>query len=183
MTSFGIPLLELHESSGSLMERASRMKYTVSTNDLRRIATNYLVALEIDPKAFAKTPFEVDTLPFHSNRGLVPNPLMYAYWGKPALRAPGTNGMAFEISAVSGELLEMNVGNASGCGGLPLIKDFEKLGGISDEEFLKYSDVERSNLVVKFATCPSLITPEAMNLGLVLTTNRFARTKAFRNPP
>lgn len=50
MTSFGIPLLHPPESSISLMERASRMKYTVSTNGLGRIATNYLTALDIDVK-------------------------------------------------------------------------------------------------------------------------------------
>ena len=184
MKSFGILLLHPRESSSSLMERASRMKYTISTNDLYTIATNGLTALDIDQRTIeTKNPLKVEQPLFHSDRGLVPSPLMYAYWGKHALRDPGSNGVAFEISAVSGELLEMNVGNASGCKGLPLIKDPDKLLAISDEEFLKYSDVERSNLVVKFATCPSLITPEVMNLSLVLTTNNFARTKAHRNPP
>jgi hypothetical protein len=76
---------------------------------------------------------------------------MCAYWGTPQLRDPGSNGFAFKISAVSGELLELNVGNASTCKGLPLIKDLDKLLAISDEEFLKYSPLERSNLVVRFA--------------------------------
>jgi hypothetical protein len=165
------------------MERASRMKYTVSTNDVYRMATNYLVALEIDPKSFKKTPLTIDQGVFHSDRGLVPSPLIDVYWGKPALRDPGSNGIAFKISAVSGELLEMNVGNASGCKGLPLIHDLNKLLAISDEEFLKYSDADRSNLVARFAICPSMIKPEVMNLSLVLTTNNFAGTKAHRNAP
>ena len=181
MTSFGIPLLELRESSVSLMERASRMKYTVSTNDVYRMATNYLVALDIDQKTFGRNPITVDQGLFHSNRGLVPDPMICAYWGKHALRDPVSNGVAFEISAVSGDLLEMNVGNASGCKGLPLIHDLDKLIAISDEDFLKYSDVERSNLVARFATSPSLITPEVMNLSLVLTTNNFTGTKVRRN--
>jgi hypothetical protein len=152
MTSFGIPLLKPNEGGNSLMERASRMKYTVSTNDLYRMATNYLVALEIDQKDFAKkNSLTVEQGVFHSNRGLVPSPLMYAYWGNPQLRDPGSNGFAFEISAVSGELLELNVGNASTCKGLPLIKDLDKLLAISDEEFQKYSAEERTNLVARFS--------------------------------
>jgi hypothetical protein len=157
MTAFGIPLLKPNEGANSLMERASRIKYTVNTNDLYRMATNYLVALEIDQKAFEKkNPLKVEQGVYHSNRGLVPSPLMCAYWGTPQLRDPGSNGFAFEVSAVSGELLELNVGNASTCKGLPLIKDLNKLLAISDEEFLKYSAEERSNLVVRFSNiiCP-----------------------------
>ena len=54
MQSFGILMERLGESSNSLMERASRMKYTVSTNDLYAIGTNYLAALEIDVPALEK---------------------------------------------------------------------------------------------------------------------------------
>ena len=158
MKSFGIPMLHLHESSSSLMERASQMPYTVTTNDLARIATNYLTALEIDVSSFEKkNQLKIDLEPFHSNRGLVPDPILQVYWGKPnsshSIRDTGTNGMGFEISAVSGELLEMNVGNASGCKGLPLLKldEFPKLLAITDEEFLKMSDTERTNLLYRFA--------------------------------
>jgi hypothetical protein len=152
MTSFGIPLLHLNESSVSLMERASRMKYTVSTNDLYQLATNYLVALEIDQNTFEKrNPLSVEQGDFHSHRGLVPSPLMCVYWGEPMLRDPGSNGLAFEISAVSGELLELHAGNASGCKRLPLLKDLGKLLAISDKEFLTYSTLDRSNLLVNFA--------------------------------
>lgn len=153
-TSFGIPLLHLNEGANDLMERASRMPYTVTTNDLYRLATNYVNALEIDLQPFvAKTPLSVRQGQFHSNRGLVPSPLMYVSWGKPTLRDPWTNGFAFEISAVSGQLLEMNAGNACGCKGLPLLKldEFPKLLAITDEEFLKMSDTERTNLLYRFA--------------------------------
>lgn len=174
MTSFGIPMLHLHESANSLMERASRMRYTVSTNDLNQIATNYLMALDIDQKNIGvKNTLVVDQGVFHSNRGLVPSPLMSVYWGKPALRDPGSGGVAFLISAVSGALLELNAGNTCGCKDLPLIKNLKKLTAIPDEEFQKYSDTERSNLLVQFTTCPSLITPKEMAMGLDLTTNGF----------
>jgi hypothetical protein len=188
MASFGIPLQHARESSRSLMERASQMKYTVTTNGLLQMATNYLEALDIDPKAISKNQISIDLRPFHSTRGLVPNPLMEAYWGEASpldagdlLRNPGTNGVAFKISAVTGQLLEMCAGNTCGCKGLPLIKDFGELFAIPNEQFSKYSDMERSNLLARFAVCPSLITPEAMRLGMILTTNPITKTQ-FNKP-
>ena len=151
MSSFGIPMLHLKETSFSLMERASRMKYGTSTNDIYRIATNYLWALEIEPNRLKAGPLKIEQGDFHSNRGLVPSPLIEAYWGKPSLRDPGSNGFAFKISAVSGELLELNVGNVATCKWLPLIKNLDKLVAISDADFLKYSSLDRSNLVVSFS--------------------------------
>ncbi len=161
MTSFGIPLLEQRESSFSLMERASRMKYNVNTNDLARMATNFLVAFEIDRDLYERNNGLVIEQPeFHSDRGLVPSPLLYGYWGgRKELRDPGSHGLAFEVSAVSGQLLELNMGNASGCKGLSLVneKDINKLLSIPDKEFQKYSDIERSNLVISYST---YVTPE-----------------------
>jgi hypothetical protein len=154
MTSFGIPLLHSNEWANDLMERASRMPYTVTTNDLYQLATNYAMALEIDLKnLILKNPLTVEPGVFQSSRGPVPSPLMSVYWGNRLLRDPGINGFAFEISAVSGQLLEMNVGNACGCKGLPLLKleEFSKLLAITDEEFLKMSDTERTNLLYNFA--------------------------------
>ncbi len=153
MTSFGISLLQLHEPSNSLMERASKMEYKITnTNELYHVATNYLMGLGIDAKALEKQcPVTLDEYSvFHSKKGLVPSPLKYAMWGRPLLRDPGTNGVAMKISAVSGDLLELNAGIFSG-GHFPLIKDLDKLLTIPDEEFLKFSDMERSNLVVQFA--------------------------------
>jgi hypothetical protein len=54
MASFGVPPLESNEGGNSLMERASRMEYTITTNNVYRMATNYLVALEIDQEIFEK---------------------------------------------------------------------------------------------------------------------------------
>jgi hypothetical protein len=176
MTSFGIPLLHLHESSNSLMERASRMKYAINTNDLYRIGTNYLRALDIDPKTIGMNSLlTVSQGIFHSNRGLVPSPLMNIYWKTSKLREPGPDGVACLVSAVNGQLLEMNAGNACGCKGLPLIKGFEKLIAIPDEEFLKYSELDRSNLVARFDTDPAIVTPDAVNLGLFFVTNQLVQ--------
>lgn len=152
LASFGIPLQGQGESSVSLMERASLMPYTATTNQLCLIATNDLMALDIDRKAIeTKNPLAVEQPIFHSDHGLVPSPLMYVYWGTSQLRETGSGGVAFEISAVSGDLLELNAGKACGCQGLPLLKEPEKLLAISDREFLEYSTLERSNLLVQFA--------------------------------
>jgi hypothetical protein len=165
MTSFGIPMLHLRESSHSLMERASLMPYSVSTNDLPHIAENYLAALDVDPNDVSTSHLLViDRGLFHSERGLVPSPLMVVYWGRPLLRDPGSNGVAFEISSVSGQLLELNVGNACGCKALPLLRNLGQLLAISDEDFVKYSDLERSNLVVRFANVPSEMMPAMTSL-------------------
>jgi len=153
MASFGIPLLYPHEPSRSLMERASSMDYKISsTNELYRIATNYLSALEIDVKALEKTcPLTLDAYPeFHSARGIVPNPIMIIIWGRPYLRDPGSNGISMKFSAVSGELLELNAGIYT-CKGFPLIKNLDKLVAIPDADFLKYSAMQRSNLLARFA--------------------------------
>jgi len=153
MTSFGIPLLYPNEPSTSLMERASSMDYKISsTNELYRIATNYLSALEIDVRALeATSPLTLNAFPtFHSDRGLVPNPIMIVIWGRPFLRDPGSNGIGMKFSAVSGELLELNAG-IHACKGLPLIKSLRELLAIPDAEFLKYSAMQRSNLVARFA--------------------------------
>jgi hypothetical protein len=152
LESFGIPLLHPKESAKSVMERASLMKYSVYTNDLYQIATNYMIALEMDQKVFEKeNSLTTDPPAFNSVRGWVPSPVICAYFGKRELRDPGSNGFAFLISSVTGELLEMNVGNSSTCKGLPLIKNLDKLAAIPDGEFLKYSSLERSNLLVLFA--------------------------------
>lgn len=179
MASFGIPLLHPHESSNSLMERASRMKYIINTNNLYRIGKSYLVALDIDSKNIGTNCFlSVSQGIFHSNRGLVPSPLMNIYWKTSMLRNPGPDGVACSFSAVSGDLLEMNAGNACGCKGLPLIKDFDKLITISDEEFLRYSELDRSNLVTRFVTYPAIITSGAMNLGLFCVTNQLVKANS-----
>ena len=165
MTSFGIPLQYLHEPSTSLMERASRMKYTVTTNQFYEIASNYLIALDIDSATIVRrNRLTIEQRNFSSDRGPVPSPRMQAYWGDHKLRDPGRNGAAFMISSVSGQLLEMSVGNELGCKGLPLIKDFDQLLAISDDEFSRYSDLDRSNLVVHFANLPSKYLPASTNL-------------------
>jgi hypothetical protein len=153
LESLGIPMAPM-ESAGSGMERASRMKYSVSTNDIYNMATNWLVVLNINVEKLEKVNYPiVNECPlFHSDRGWVPNPLLLVDWKN--TNSPGYDETAvqIQISAVSGELLKFSDGNGFfGKQSTPLIKDLGKLLDISDDKFLKYSDKERSNLVFRFA--------------------------------
>lgn len=150
-TSMGIPMGP-KESANSGMERASRMKYVVSTNDVYRMATNWIVALDIDLKKMeAVYPPRIDQGMFHSNRGLVPSPVITVEWKNQKIGYDPA-GVTVEISAVSGEFLKLRDGNgAFSKRKHPLIKDLKKLLAISDEEFLRYTEQERRKLVEQFA--------------------------------
>jgi hypothetical protein len=166
--SFGIPI-ESRESSVSAMERASQMKYLVNTNDIYRMATNWLVAMDIDVEKMEKVKSPaVDKYPiFHSSRGDVPNPILNVEWSSGEAHDMGR--VVVVISAVTGELLELrNTHGSFNKNTTSFIKDSEKLAAISDEEFLKYSTLERSNLLVRFADlhctnmyCPGVDAPVA----------------------
>jgi len=190
LQSFGIPM-ELGESSRSGMERASRMRYIVSTNDVYRMATNWLVALDIDlEKLEAANPPCVNKYPiFHSERGLVPNPLLIVDWKN--TNAPGYDPteVTVEISAVSGELLKLTDSGSFGKRGeQPLIKDLNNLLAISDEQFLKYSTLERSNLVVRFTSlhcsdlhCPGVDDPISPETNAVSHVSQITNSTAKQN--
>jgi hypothetical protein len=173
--SYGIPM-ERNESSISGMERASRMKYSVDTNNLYLIATNYLTALDIDVAKVEKTKrLSVNKYPaFHSNRGWVPNPLLTVEWyDASAIGYKPDRLIEVEISAVSGELLHLTAGNYFKERDQPLFKDMDKLAAISDEEFMKYSTLERSNLLVCFTGlhCSDLRCP-GIDESLSIRTNQ-----------
>jgi hypothetical protein len=166
--SFGIPLAP-NASSRSAMEQASTNKYTVSTNDIYRMATNWLIALDMDVAELEKShPPIVDQYPvFQSSRGPVPSPLLVVGW---------TNSdVSVVISAVSGELLKLDAGDGSfSKSGKNLIKDLGDLLSIPDEEFEKYSILERSNLLVRFAGlhctdlhCPGVNDPKPSGTNAV----------------
>lgn len=150
--SLGIPMGP-KESGISGMERASRMKFIISTNDVKQMATNWLVAMDIDVANLEKVnPSRINNEPFHSDRGLVPSPLLTVNWKNPKRLGYDPTGVKVQISAVSGELLEINDGNGSFSNRKqPLIKDLKKLLAISDEVFLKYTEQERRELVERFA--------------------------------
>jgi hypothetical protein len=149
---FGVPMGE-HESSHSGMERASREKYVMSTNDTYRLATNWLAAMDIDiEKMEAVNPPHVNTDQFKSDRGWVPSPILDVRWNRPKFPGYDPTGISVVISAVTGELLKLRDGDGSfRKQNRPLIHDPEKLIAIPDEEFLKYTAQQRADLVEKFA--------------------------------
>ena len=174
--SFGIPNKN-KESSKSILERASRMKYSVSTNMIYQMATNWLVAFDIDLNKLEKlNPPCVNKYPdFHSDRGLVPSPLLVVDWKNTNTFGYDHTEVSVEISAVSGDLLEIQVGmNSFTKRNKPMIKDLDKLLAIPDEEFLKFSEAERTNLFARFANLPSQAIPGMPNLS-----RWFVRTKSL----
>ncbi len=150
---FGVPMGE-HESGASGMERASREKYVVSTNDTYRMASNWIAALDIDlEKLESVNPLSVNPNPlFKSDRGWVPNPIMEVRWNNPKFPGHHPTGISVEISAVTGELLKLWEGeDTSHKQKRPLLYDPAKLIAIPDEEFLTYTAQQRADLVEKFA--------------------------------
>jgi hypothetical protein len=150
--SFGVPM-GAHESSASGMERASREKYVATTNDTYRLATNWLVALDIDiAKLEATNPPRVNTDLFKSNRGWVPSPILEVRWIRPKFPGWDPTGVSVEISAVTGELLKLSDGDGTfRTPKRPLIYDVEELLAIEDKEFKNYTPQQRADLVEKFA--------------------------------
>jgi hypothetical protein len=160
------------------------MKYIVKTNDIYRMATNWLVALDIDVDKMEKVKhLYVDRYPiFHSIRGDVPNPVLDVEWQSETGYDRGA--VTVEISAVTGELLELR--DEQGYFSKkkqPLINDVDTLLAFRDEEFWKYSTLERSNLLVRFADlhctnmyCPGIDGPlgvaESNAVPLTARTNR-----------
>jgi hypothetical protein len=166
--SLGIPP-KAKETSNAIMERASRMKYTTTTNDAYRMATNWIAALDIDlEKMAAAYPLKVQQGMFHSNRGLVPSPVLSVQWGDHPF------GAYMTISAVSGELLELLDGNGSFRKRKPLLTDLDKLVAISDEDFLRYSVQEWQELVERFAAVKE---EQKSVASFVALYDKFAMTK------
>ena len=182
--SFGVPMGPT-ETSKSGMERASRMKFTVSTNDVYRMATNWLIALDVDLVKMEKVdpPCVNKYLFFNSDRGLVPNPLITVVWKAPSARGSGPSDLKVQVSAITGELLKLSDGQgAFSKRSQPLIVGLKELLTIPDQEFLKYSTLERSNLLIKYAGvhcsdlhCPGM--PDALNRE----TNAVAKTPLKAN--
>jgi len=173
--SFGIPLLHPGEPAQSVLDRASRMKYTVSTNDTYRIATNVLGALDIDLMKLEKAnPYVNDYPLYNSDHGWVPNPVLIADWQNTNDLRNQLTQVLVTVSAVSGELLEVQDHGYFRKTELLPLHDLQNLLAISDEEFLKYSTLERSNLVVRFTGlhcdtmhCPDVPDPPSIETNAI----------------
>jgi hypothetical protein len=146
------------------MEKASRMPYVVNTNDTYRMATNWLTALDVDLVSLEKSnPPCVNRHPFfESERGPVPNPVLGVEWHNPTSPGYDSTEVSVEISAVSGDLIKLVDKTGDFSKRPALIQEVGKLLAISDEEFLKYSPLERSNLLVRFAGVHGPILSDAL---------------------
>ncbi len=139
------------------MDRLSQIPSTVNTNDVYQITTNWLMAINLDvQKLNASEPLIVKQEHLQSNKGVIfPVPLFHVIWGDRGQDDLGHHiGPIIHviISGIDGKLLSFTESdNSYSKRPMILIKDMEKLLAITDEEFLKYSDLERSNLVVRFS--------------------------------
>jgi len=139
------------------------------------LATNWLTALDVDLVSLEKSnPPCVNRHPFfESERGPVPSPVLGVEWHNPTTPGYDSTEVAVEISAVSGDLIKL-VDKSGDFGKRPaMIRDVGRLLAISDEEFLKYSPLERSNLLVRFAGVHGPILSD----GLLFRTNAHSHAK------
>ena len=156
-------------SMRDFMEQLSVVKSTIDTNEAYHIATNWLAVMEVD---FAKLQKDESLkveqqLVQSSKRGLVPVPLFYVKWGMK---------VDILINGINGDLLNLRQEDDSySKRPLSLVKDMDKLLAIPDSDFLKYSDLERSNLVVRFSAVaypgPTNALLHAVEANNVITTN------------
>lgn len=160
-------ITNLNDNRGNLslreyQEQISHIKSVINTNDAYRIATNWLVAMDVDVQRLEKENSHMSkqqfftawpdneknnverefTLPFFD--------VKWGNWTQPVIDV--------KISGATGELLKLRQEDDSySKRPVSLIKDVDKLLTIPDEEFLKYSRAERSNLVVRFTNLNFLL--------------------------
>jgi hypothetical protein len=165
------------QSLREYQEQLAQIKSTINTNDAYRIATNWLLAMDVDllrlEKDHPSTIRQQSLIPWSENEKIrvdvggnislvgntnkeIPLPLFNVDWGNGGQDKwghPMGPVVDIMISGINGELLKLRQEDDSySKRPVSLIKDVDKLLAIPDEEFLKYSPLERSNLVVRFAS-------------------------------
>jgi hypothetical protein len=121
----------------------------IGTNEAYHLASNWLARLEVDVSRL-----ERDHRPKvgqHSSRGRGLLPIFFVNWGGEPGDRLGT-AVSVMLSGDTQDLLYLRQEDISySKRPASLIMDMEKLLAIPDDEFLKYSPLERSNLVARFA--------------------------------
>jgi hypothetical protein len=143
-------------------ESLARKKSKISTQEAYRIATNWLCALDVDVKRLEKGHRPISTQQFTRSWESETNadlalPLFDVVWGDRLHPL-----IDIEISGVNGELMKLRQEDDSySRRPAELITNMDKLLSISDQEFLKYTPEQRSNLVAQFAAVkyPPLVKP------------------------
>ncbi|MGB7748754.1 MAG: hypothetical protein WBN75_15880 [Verrucomicrobiia bacterium] len=154
-------ITSLNDNRGNLslreyQEQMSRIKSIINTKDAYQIATNWLAAMDVDVQRLEKENPHASRQQFFSawqddqktNADKeVALPFFDVRWGdwvEPVIDV--------KIFGATGELLKLRQENDSySMRPASLIKDSDKLLAIPDEEFMKYSPLELSNLVARFA--------------------------------
>jgi hypothetical protein len=116
---------------------------TIDMNEAYRIATNWLMAIDVDVQRLEKE--QPVTVRQQSLRDYGPLPIFEVSWG-------GHPAIIVWISGDTKDLLRLRQEDDSySKRPFTLIKDMDKLLAISDEEFQKYSAEERTSLVARFS--------------------------------
>jgi hypothetical protein len=129
----------------------SRERSLINTNDAYTLATNWLALMAVDVRELQKTNVvEVQQRFCYSEEatsGKVLLPIWYVKWGM--WSDPTVN---VSIDGRNKELLYLRLEDDSfSKRPVGLIRDREKLLSIPDDEFMKYSSAQQSNLVTQFA--------------------------------
>lgn len=136
-------------------EGLTRKKSLIDTNGAYRLATNWLAALEVDVPRLEREHRSTTTQFKWMNTA--PVPLFEVTWDNGGKRL--SNGQLSSIPSISvlisgdtGELIHLRQDDDSySKRPVALVKNMEKLLAIPDDEFLKYTPEQRSNLVAEFA--------------------------------
>ena len=135
----------------------------IDTNGAYRLATNWLVAMDVDVQRLEKE--QAVTVKQEFGKGSAPLPIFEVRWGVGRidnLGHPKSAAVDVMIAGDTKDLLHLRQNDDSySKRPFVLIKDMDKLLAIPDEEFLKYSPMERSNLVARFAAVVYPVTTNA----------------------
>ena len=156
----GYQALSTVKSQGDLkttefLPQLTGIRSTINTNEAYRIATNWLARIEVDVPTLEKAHAPKAEQWLLMNR--TPLPIFTVDWGTwsgpqvPAFKMSGPV-VRVMIAGDTKDLLYLRQEDDSySTRPTALIKDMDKLLAISDDEFLNYSALERSNLVARFA--------------------------------
>jgi hypothetical protein len=148
-------IVRLHMWDGAslhdLHEKLALVRTIVDTNGAYQIARNGLVAIDVDVERLEReNPVRVEQRSFYSVDGgqthLVSLPLIDVKWGdwaRPAVSAV--------VAGNSGDLLALQqLDDSYSRRPQELLRDVDALLAISDEEFLKFTPEQRTNLLTRF---------------------------------
>jgi hypothetical protein len=135
-------------STPEFLRQLVKVHSVINTNDAYRIATNWLTRIQVDVARLEREHPPVLKQQSINGHGVIP--VFYVDWGEFKERSgPAVRVM---IAGDTKDLLYLRQ-EAPSYSGRPgaLIRDMDKLLAIPDAEFVKYSPLERSNLVARFA--------------------------------